>query len=70
MFARTVGEADFVTMTFVPEGERLAAKLDVLCRDDKDAAAMAAELTRVTGMLREFIERGSRRRIPPTSAAC
>ena len=57
MFARTVGDAEFVTVTFVPEGERLAAKLDVLCRDEKDAAAMAAELTRVTGLLREYIER-------------
>jgi len=57
MFARTVGDADFVTLTFVPEGDRLAAKLDVLCRDDRDAAAMAAELNKATGLLRNFIER-------------
>ena len=50
-------EADFVTLMFVPEGDRLAAKLDVLCRDDKDAAAMAAELTRATGLLRDLIAR-------------
>jgi len=57
MFARTVEQADFVTLMFVPEGERLAAKLDVLCRDDKDAAAMASELTRATGLLRDLIQR-------------
>jgi hypothetical protein len=57
MFARTVGDADYVTVMFVPEGQRLAARLDVVCRDEKDAAAMAAELTKATGLLREFIER-------------
>jgi hypothetical protein len=57
MFARTVEQADFVTLMFVPEGDRLAAKLDVLCRDDQDAAAMAAELTRATGLLRDLIQR-------------
>jgi hypothetical protein len=57
MFARTVGDADYVTIMFVPEGERLAAKLDIVCRDEKDAAAMAAELTKATTLLREFIER-------------
>jgi hypothetical protein len=57
MFARTVGEADYVTILFVPEGQRLAAKLDIACRDEKDAAAMAAELTKATTLLREFIER-------------
>ena len=57
MFARTVEQADFVTLMFVPEGDRLAARLDVLCRDDHDASAMAAELTRATGLLRDFIQR-------------
>ena len=57
MFARTVEQADFVTLMFVPEGDRLAAKLDVLCRNDTDAAAMAAELTRATGLLRDLIQR-------------
>ena len=57
MFARTVGSADFVTLMFVPEGDRLAARLDVLCRNNEDAAAMAAELTKATTLLRDLIER-------------
>jgi hypothetical protein len=57
MFARTVGDADYITIMFVPEGQRLAAKLDIICRDEKDAAAMAAELTKATTLLREFIAR-------------
>ena len=60
MFARTVGSADFITMMFVPDGERLAAKLEVLCGSDQDAAAMAAELTKATKLLKEFIERERR----------
>jgi hypothetical protein len=57
MFARTVGDADYITLMFMPDGQRLAAKLDIICRDEKDAAAMAAELTKATGMLRDFIAR-------------
>lgn len=57
MFARSVQQADFVTLQFAPEGDHLAARLEVLCRDDQDAAAMAGELTKATNLLREFIER-------------
>jgi hypothetical protein len=57
MFAHTVDQAEFITLLFVPEGDRLAARLDVLCRDDQDATAMAGELTRATGLLRDLIAR-------------
>jgi hypothetical protein len=57
MFARTVGKSDYVTLQFAPDGDRLAARLDVLCSDEKDASAMAGELTKATAMLKEFIER-------------
>jgi hypothetical protein len=57
MFARTVGGADSITLMFVPDGDRLAAKLDIICRDERDAAKMAAELNKATGLLRDFIAR-------------
>lgn len=57
MFARTIGQSDFVTLQFAPDGDRLAARLEVLCRDDQDASAMAAELTKATTLLRDLIER-------------
>jgi hypothetical protein len=57
MFARTVGQAEYVTLLFAPEGDRLAARLEVLCRDAQDATAMAAELTKATTLLRDLIER-------------
>jgi hypothetical protein len=57
MFAHSLSDAESVTLAFTPEGRRMAAKLDVLCRDEIDAADAALELTRVTGVLRQMIAR-------------
>jgi hypothetical protein len=57
MFAHSLSEAESVTLAFAPEGQRMAAKLDVLCRNEIDAADAALELTRVTGVLRQMIAR-------------
>jgi hypothetical protein len=57
MFARTLQQADFVTFRFAPEGDRLAARLEVVCRDPQDAAAMAGELTKATALLKDLIQR-------------
>jgi len=56
-FARSVGQAENVTLAFAPEGRRLAAHLDVLCRNEMDAADVALQLQRVTTVLRGMIER-------------
>jgi len=57
MFARSLGDAESVTLAFGPDGRRMAAKLNVLCRTEIDAADAALELTRVTGVLRQMIAR-------------
>jgi len=57
MFAHSLSEAESVTLAFGPEGRRMAAKLNVLCRNEIDAADAALELTRVTGVLRQMIAR-------------
>jgi len=57
MFAHSLSDAESVTLAFAPEGRRLAAKLDVLCRDEIDAADAALELNRVTAVLRQMIAR-------------
>jgi hypothetical protein len=57
MFAHSMEQADSVTLMLAPAGDRLEARLDVACRNAKDAVDMAGELTRVTGMLRDMIER-------------
>ncbi len=56
-FARTLENAESVTLSFVPEGQRLAAKLNVRCRSSQDASDLAAQLSRVTALLRQMIER-------------
>jgi len=55
LFAKTVQDAKSVTLGFSPEGDRLAARLNVLCKNDQDAALAAAELAKITQVLREMI---------------
>lgn len=64
MFAHSLGEAQSVTLAFAPEGQRMAARLDVLCRTEIDAADAALELTRVTGLLRQLIARENQKPNP------
>jgi hypothetical protein len=57
MFARSLDRAQAVTVAVVPEEDHFAAKLNVRCANGTDATALAAELTKTTGLLREMIER-------------
>ena len=54
-FARSVAGADRVILMFVSDGQRLAAKLDVLCRNESDAKQAAQDLTQKTEILRSMI---------------
>lgn len=64
MFARSVGQAETVTLAFAPEGQRLAARLNVLCRNEPDAADVSLQLQRVTSLLREMIARENQKPNP------
>ncbi|MGA2722274.1 MAG: hypothetical protein ABSG79_07645 [Bryobacteraceae bacterium] len=64
MFASGMERAETVTLAFAPEGRGLAARLDVRCRDERDAADLAAQLTRTTSLLREMMEREHRKPDP------
>ena len=57
MFARSLERARAVTLAVLPEGDQFAANLNVRCASDADATALAADLTKTTGLLREMIER-------------
>jgi hypothetical protein len=57
MFARSLERARAVTVAAVQEGDHFAAKLNVRCANDGDASALASELNKTTGLLRELIER-------------
>jgi hypothetical protein len=64
MFARGMERAETVTLAFAPEGQGLAARLEVRCRNQQDAADMASQLTRTTSLLREIMEREHRKPDP------
>jgi hypothetical protein len=64
MFASSMERAESVTLAFAPEGHGLAARLDVRCRDERDAADLASQLMRTTSLLRETMERERRKPDP------
>jgi hypothetical protein len=57
MFARSIEAAQNAILMFQPEGQRLAARLDVRCRNEQDAAQASAALSNATNALREAIAR-------------
>jgi hypothetical protein len=54
-FARSVADADRVTLSLTPEKSRLAAKLTVLCRNQDDARRIVEDLDKKTEILRSMI---------------
>jgi hypothetical protein len=57
MFARSLERAQAVTLSVAPEGNNFAARLNVRCGTDGDAAALADQLNKTTKLLRELIQR-------------
>jgi len=57
MFAHTLETADDVNLALVPSGNRFEARLNVACHSEQQAAALAAQLSAITEMLREMIAR-------------
>ncbi len=57
MFAHAMDQAEYATLALAPEGDKLSAKLNLRCRSASDASQIAAELNRITGMLRDMIAR-------------
>jgi hypothetical protein len=57
MFATGMERAETVTLAFAPEGHGLAARLEVRCRDERNAADLASQLTRTTSLLLEMMAR-------------
>jgi hypothetical protein len=57
MFAHTMENADDVNIAMAPSGNRFEARLNMQCRSEQQAAALAAQLVAITAMLREMIAR-------------
>ncbi len=64
MFASGLGQAQNLTLTLAPDGNRFAARMTVTCRKETDAADVALELTRVTRLLRDMITRENQKPNP------
>jgi hypothetical protein len=56
-FARTLKQAQSLTISFTPDKQRIDARMEVLCRNEMDAADAALQLNSVTNLLRQMIER-------------
>jgi len=57
MFAHTLEDTDDVNIAMAPSGNRFEARLNVQCRSESQAAALATQLAGITAMLREMIAR-------------
>ena len=57
LFATALASADKILLSLGPQGRQLEARLAVTCRTSADAAALAAQLQRVTALLRDMIAR-------------
>jgi hypothetical protein len=55
-FAASLEHAHSVILSFAPDGKRLAARLEVGCANNQDAATLASQLSRTTALLRQLIE--------------
>lgn len=60
MFAQSMENASSIMLSFGTGQGALDARLNVLCRSDQDAAALAGELSKTTSLLRSLIARENR----------
>lgn len=56
-FARIVENSPLVTLSFVPDGQRLAAKLEIVCRSPQEAGDLASQFSATTEMARSLFAR-------------
>jgi hypothetical protein len=57
MFVRGMDRAERVVLTFAPDNGRIAARLEVRCRNEQDAIEVSSQLAGATLTLREMMER-------------
>ena len=69
MFAHGMEKAEKVILTFAPDGKRLAARLEVRCRNEQDAVEVASQLSSATLTLRQMLERDGQKPGPRELAA-
>ncbi len=57
MFARSMENAEEISLAVAPRGERFEARLNVRCRSEQQATLLSDQLARITSVLRDMIAR-------------
>jgi len=57
LFAKAMEDAESAILSIAPKGPALEAQLEVVCRDAREAAILAAQFQKVTSVLRQIIEK-------------
>jgi hypothetical protein len=57
LFAKAMEDAESATISLAPQGKAIEAQLVVVCHNAKEASILAAQLQRVTEVLRQIIEK-------------
>src|SRR5579872_3449948 len=57
LFAKAMEDAESAVISLAPAGKAYEAQLDVVCRNAQEASVLAAQLQRVTQVLRQMIEK-------------
>ena len=60
MLAKAMEGSENILLSAGPQGTQYEARIEVTCRNDQDAAALGAQLERITALLREAIAREKR----------
>jgi hypothetical protein len=56
LFAKAMEDAESVTLSIAPQGRAIEARLEVVCRDAREAGILAAQFQKLTAVLRQIIE--------------
>jgi hypothetical protein len=64
VLAKAMEDSENIVLSAGPQGKQFEARVEVTCRNDQDAAALGAQLERITALLREAIAREKRQPDP------
>jgi hypothetical protein len=64
ILAKAMEDSENIVLSAGPQGKQYEARIEVTCRSDQDAAALGAQLERITTLLREAIAREKRQPDP------
>ncbi|MBI2681390.1 MAG: hypothetical protein HYX25_10355 [Candidatus Solibacter usitatus] len=64
VLAKAMEDSESILLSAGPQGKQFEARVEVMCRNDQDAAALGSQLERITALLRDSIAREKRQPDP------